>query len=140
MRNTRLLPFLFAALLMSVSGCGVNATHVPAVLPPPPSPTLLNCTQNPPSLSLQVIFGTREGSFQNIRVEGKGFTPNERLSIVTEGHGVSHTRRLEVSDFPVNADGNFADLETLQLDEPNMRWQVFVVHKRGIACASFTTE
>ena len=136
----RLLPFLLVGILIGVLGCRVYTAPAPVILPPPPSPTPLSCTQNPPNLSLQVTFGMRGESFQSIRVEGKGFAPNERLSIVIEGRGVSHTLRLEVSDLPVNADGSFTDSQSLQLDEPNMQWQVFVVHQRGAACASFTTQ
>ncbi len=129
-----------SALIVFPGGCVSTASPAPVILPPPPSPTPLSCTQNPPNLSLQVTFGMRGESFQSIRVEGKGFAPNERLSIVIEGHGISHTLRLEASDLPVSTDGSFTDSQSLQLDEPNMQWQVFVTHWRGTACASFTTQ
>jgi hypothetical protein len=140
MQAMRLLPFLIAGILMGVLGCTVCTAPAPIIFPPPPSPTPLDCTQNPPNLSLQVTFGMREESFQSIRMEGKGFALIERLSIVIEGRGVSYTLRSEVSDLPVNADGSFTDSQPLQLDEPNMQWHVFVIHQRGTACASFTTQ
>ena len=131
---------LYTALL---TACAATPTAAPTVRPPSPSPTPINCSQNPPGISLQAILGQkrigRGASFENFRIEGKGFVPGEKLLIVIEGHGLSHGDRLESIDFPVGSDGSFVQREELQLLEPNMSWQVFVVHQRGVACTSFVT-
>ncbi len=92
-------------------------------------------------MSLQVIFDPQsQPSFQSVQVKGQGFTPGEKLLIQIVGGGISYSERLETFNFQVNVDGNFTKIESLPLVEPDMHWQVFVVHQRGVACASFTTH
>lgn len=153
MRNVRPLTWALALILISVLGLGLyssakglddlpapRSTVQPTVRSPGPSPTPLACTQNSPNMSLQIVLKPQsDDSFQGIQVEGKGFMPKEKLYIVIEGHGINNSVRNELFDFLVNADGSFTDTESLQLAEPKMRWQVFVVHQRGVACGNFTT-
>jgi hypothetical protein len=47
---------------------------------------------------------------------------------------------MEIYTASAEAKGSFVTDATLQLDEPNMQWQVFVVHRRGVACANFVTR
>lgn len=119
-------------------------TAAPTVRPPAASPTPIACTQNPPGLVLQAIVSAKPtttpgASGEDFRIEGKGFIPGEKLLSVIEGHGASHSERLESFDLPAGADGSFVQRESIQLEEPNMSWQVFVVHQRGVACTSFVT-
>jgi hypothetical protein len=118
-------------------------TAAPTALPPGPSPTPILCTPNQPGLALGVVLGpaqlSRAGFSQSMRVEGKGFVPGERLLIVIEGHSARHGDQIESSGPPVEKDGSFGYDTSLQSDEPNVPWQLFVVHQRGVACASFVT-
>ncbi len=161
MREWRPIIAFLATMLLAAYGLGVytNAaapsskppdrpttqlTAQPTVLPPGPSSTPLTCTQNPSDLSVRAVLGPKTEKlsrfFQNVRVEGIGFTPSEKLYIVMEGHGINHADRIEVLDKQVSPDGTFAYDEQLQLDESNMLWQVFVKHRRGLACANFRTD
>lgn len=118
-------------------------TAAPTVRPPAASPTPIACTQNPPGLALQAIVSAKPttpgASGEDFRIEGKGFIPGEKLFSVIEGHGASHSERLESFDLPVGANGSFVQRESIQLEEPDMSWQVFVVHQRGVACTRFVT-
>jgi hypothetical protein len=154
--------FLLAAISMNIAGCQstsspIQQTSEPAktaadlgptqvhagVLPPGSSPTPMVCTQNPPNLSLRVTLGEIRKDpvyFQNVLIDGTGFPPSEPVALTVDGHGPSHTFRREAPQFPVEADGSFSDSISLQLDDPVMSWQVFVVHKDGIACGIFITK
>ncbi len=108
----------------------------PTILPPGPSPTPLVCTPNPPGLSLQATLGAKEGIFQSIHLVGKGFDPNATVFMAIEGRGTNQSIRLETPNFRIKSDGSIDYFESLQADEPNMTWQVFIVHRRGIVCVT----
>ncbi len=145
-------------LLLTLAGLGCTAeelvnhltfkpTIAPTVLPPPPEPPPIACTQNPEGLILQVFLGpyhpagqAGRPAFQDIRITGQGFMPNEQVSIVVDGKGTSHGSKIEVPHLSIKADGSLDDLGYVQLDEPNMQWKVYVIHQRGTACAEFTTR
>jgi hypothetical protein len=92
-----------------------------------------------------VIVGTlrkdvRNTLFQNIQIEGQGFSPGEVVDLIVEGRGINHTSQLEIPHFQVKEDGHFSNPESLQMDEPKMSWQVFVIHQHGVACTNFSTN
>ncbi len=132
-----------AASSKSMDSPTIQLVVQPTIVPPGPSPTPIVCTRNLSDISIQIVPGARSEKrssfFQSIQVEGMGFAPKEKLYIVVEGHGQSQGERTEFFDIKTDSDGVFTVDDSLPLDEPNMQWQVYVVHQRGVACASFTT-
>lgn len=135
---------LYVALVI-LPGCELpartpaNAAQAPRMLPPQPSPTSMVCTADPANLSIQGILGQKEQMFQGYLLKGEGFLPDEKVHIIVAGWGVTHSFKVETLDYTVNPDGTFTLSESLQIDEANMHWQVYVVHQRGTACNSFNT-
>jgi hypothetical protein len=154
MRFPKILSILLVIILLASTGCQKAPTTIsqttqtinpagtaaPAVSDPQSPSTSMMCTENPDKLSVVVKLGKKSKGFQPVSVTGKGFTPGEKLSIIFEGQGKSHSSRLEAWDFPVKKDGSFVNKESLQLDEANMQWNLYIMHQRGIACSSFTTK
>lgn len=109
-----------------------------------PTKVIAECTVDPTGLALQVKLGSKQQDqtsvSQIIELEGQGFMPSETISIRIQGQGASHNRLLEGLTMSVDDKGQFLRTQLLQLDEPNMTWQVQVKHQRGIACVSFKTE
>jgi hypothetical protein len=154
MKPKKLLVLLFATALTCLCGCTAGQGSAPAapLSPPPISPKpLFNCTQDPPGLSLRVIevTGTPDPAdtpppppayLHRIRVEGQGFTPGENVNIAVEGR--AETERSgggQGGGVHVNADGSFAWGPIGLAADSKVQWQVYVVHQRGVACASLTT-
>jgi hypothetical protein len=154
MRFPKILSILLVIILLVSAGCQKDSstndqatqpttpasTAVPSVLDSQPPSSSMMCTENPDKLSVVVKLGKKSKGFQPVTVTGKGFTPGEKLSIIFEGQGKSHSSRLEAWDYPVKKDGSFVNKDSLQLDEASMQWNLYVMHQRGIACSSFTTK
>lgn len=125
---------------------GLSATSspvgvFPTVLPPGPLATPMVCAQNLPGLTLGIaVKQESQPSIQRVFIDGKGFTPDEKLLIVVEGYGRTHRVRQEDFPIPASADGTLIWSVLFERDEPLTNWKLFVVHKRGVACASFTTQ
>jgi hypothetical protein len=142
--------FVLLVCLLGLAGCQTGedsprgaspilGTPLPSVRPPARSPTPVQCTPNPAGLALQAALGGQYNTFQTIQISGLGFLAGEKVRLVIESLGARRLQRLEAAELTVQADGSFSDSESLQLDQPGMRWQVYAVHQRGTACASFTT-
>ncbi len=121
-------------------------TIIPTIVVATPgnvSPSI-RCTFNPDGLEVQATVGlkTAQGRFvsQIVEIRGTGFLANEKLYMVLEGNGTSHNIKYEGEMVTADKTGQFISANTLQLDEPNMSWQVYVGHQRGVACTSFTTD
>lgn len=120
-----------------------NVSSQQGVSLPSASPTPTECS---PSSGVTVEFQlgpmTTENahSTQRVTISAKGFEADEPIRMVIEGKGKQTTERIEtLSPLKTSKDGNFASPEILPLSEPQMHWQVYVTHKRGIACTQFVT-
>ena len=138
-------PLFFFVFIFLIMGCSWFAQPVaPAVRPPSPSPTPEICSENPPGLSIEIVFGRKNTDqpvvFQSVVLSGNGFNPGEKLQIHIDGHGDTHGAKIDTTDYPVKADGTFSISDGLPLDDPSMFWEVHVVHQRGIACLGFQTQ
>lgn len=106
-----------------------------------PARVFLTCTENPSGLSLQVLpISDPLPTHQEVYIHGRGFTPGEALFVLIEGYGTERSARVEQSNLLVQEDGTFSERQSLRRLEPTMGWQVYVVHQRGVACASWQIE
>lgn len=99
------------------------------------------CTPNPVGLTLTALIEpeTVESSApvsQTLRIEGKGFAPNETLNFFLRELWVEHPRTVAFNE-TVNADGTFLHTEFVPRHAPHIEWQLWVAHQRGMACAQF---
>jgi len=82
----------------------------------------------------------RDETGQGIHLNGRGFLPDEDLIIQITGKGPQHSFEVQTQDFRAGQDGSFSLSEKLPLDDPEMQWEIHVVHQRGTACLAFTTR
>lgn len=135
------------------SGMPIIQPTTKASLPQPPSVgtpdalaslTTAACTQNPSSLSVRVsqqpgkssIPGAA-GPVYSFLIEGTGFTPGEKVSIVIKGR-VTVPGSMGTTTETVLADSTFATSVGVAVTQPNMPVDFFVVHRRGVACVTVT--
>jgi len=133
-----LISFLMPTYSVGLSGMDARDPEQRVRMPTAP----IQCSANLPDLMLGVAFAPQlqtqdEAVFQIVQLNGKGFTPGEILNLFLKGEGQRHRVELALNQ-TVAADGTFAHDETVQWKEPKLRWQGFVVHQRGVACASVT--
>jgi hypothetical protein len=130
--------------------------HLPP--PPPPSrPTVastvvpgplasLTCTQNPAGLTLQVTEQPSKissppglGAMRSFYIEGKGFVPGELVTVNIKGRPTAQGNQGSTSE-TVLADSTFATTVVAVVSQTKMPLDVFVVHRRGIACTTVTAN
>ncbi len=136
------------------SGMPIIQPTTKAPLPQPPSVgtpdalaslTTAACTQNPSGLSVRVsqqpgkssIPGAA-GPIYSFLVEGTGFAPGEKVSIVIKGR-VTVPGSMGTTTETVLADSTFATSIGAAVTQPNMPFDFFIVHGRGVACVSVIT-
>jgi len=118
-------------------------------LPPAGTPVALTsaaCTQNASGLSLRVTQQPGKsnipgagGPIYSFLVEGKGFTLGERVVVVIQGRATvpgSIGNTVET----VGTDSTFATSIGAAVTQPNTPIDLFIVHRRGIACATVTVK
>jgi hypothetical protein len=124
-------------LAIMVGACNQPEPPV-TVEPASPSPTPLECTDNPPGLGLQVdSLGNRR-----VVVRGEGFRSGEELVLVFSAQVDTPTEQKELRHEvrpaqPVGKDGTFTWEETMQPLDGNTTWNVAVVHAQGVVCVTF---
>ncbi len=118
------------------SGSGVN----------PVALTSSSCTQNPSGLSFRVsqqpwkaIIPEVPGPIRSFSVEGTGFIPGERVNVVIKAR-VTGPATIASTAETVWPDSTFATSVGAAVSQPNMPFDLFVVHRRGVACVSIIAE
>lgn len=101
-----------------------------------------SCTQNPSGLSFRVTqqpgkntLPGAAGPMHTFSVEGTGFTPGEKVTIVIKGR-VTAAGTIGSTDETVGKDSNFATTIAAAVSQPSTPFDVFVIHKRGVACVN----
>jgi hypothetical protein len=127
----------------------IPKTAIPAYQIPsagtPAALTSAACTQNPSGLSLRISQQPGKSSIPgaggpvySFLVEGTGFVPGEKVSIVIKGR-VTAPGSLGTTSETVGQDSTFATSIGAAVSQPNMPFDFFVVHRRGVACVSVVT-
>jgi len=108
----------------------------------PAALTASSCTQNPSGLSFRVTqqpgknqIPGAAGLIHSFYVEGTGFTPGEKVTIVIKGR-VTAAGTIGSTNETVGKDSTFATTVAAAVSQPNMSFDVFVIHRRGIACVN----
>jgi hypothetical protein len=94
-------------------------------------------------LTLTVQSNVTLSGSHHVRVTGQGSEPGEHLFFAFVAETPTHATRLETSPIQgVNTDGTFALDENLTppTDDTSSQitWKLTVVHRRGVACTTFT--
>ena len=122
-------------------------SNLPSVMPPT-ALTSSSCTQNPSGLSISIsqqagknlplpTSSNVTGPIHSFYVQGTGFTPGEKVTVVIKGR-VTAPGTMGSTDETVEKDSTFATTLAVAVSQPNMPFDLFVIHRRGIACASLT--
>lgn len=138
---------LFVFVCLSLLGCNnappsfdqddVEVTR--SVEPAPPSPTPIICTPLPDDMTLDI----EPKSESEVVVRLTGLQPGENLAFVFSAE-IPGQRRSEIESFPVDTVGEDGVFEFTQpgltpLDDTTAnKWEVKVVHARGVACTEIT--
>jgi hypothetical protein len=108
----------------------------------PAALTSSSCTQNPSGLSFRVTQqpGTislpgASGPVHLFYVEGTGFVPGEKVTVVIKGR-VTAPGTIGSTEEIVGQDSTFATSIGAAVLQANMPFDLFVIHRRGVACAS----
>jgi hypothetical protein len=126
----------------SVAQALVTLTPFPGT---PDAMTASSCTQNASGLSLRVrqwpgsssVPGAA-GPIHTFYVEGVGFIPGEKLTVIIKGR-VRAPGTMGSTTETVLADSTFATSVGVAVPQPNMPFDFFVIHRRGVACVTVTT-
>lgn len=122
---------------MSVATEEVGVTKE-VVLSPPPSPTPVTCTPLPEDMALRV----EPVSSMTVWGEIEGLQPGEKPIVIFRTEAPGRGLRTVVGPFkPVGSKGRLTfrqtGLDPLRGATTN-RWEVKVVHARGVACTEVT--
>ncbi len=104
---------------------------------PEPTPTPAVCTPLPDDMNLQV----KPISSTAVSIEIEGLQPGEKLVLICKTETAQRRHKIEERPLrPVGPDGRFVFREGL-LPLPGSttnRWEIQIVHARGVACAEVT--
>ncbi len=109
--------------------------------------TSSSCTENPAGLSFRVSQRPSQmpppqtglGPVHLFYVEGTGFIPGERVNVVIKAR-VTGPATIATTAETVWPDSTFATSVGAAVSQPNMPFDLFVVHRRGVACVSIIAE
>ena len=112
--------------------------EVTRIVAPPqgsPTPTPM-CTELPEGMT----FAITPLDTTRARVEVNGLQPGEVITLTFDQQAPSGSKRHEVFDIHVPADGHFETEERLDpaVGATRKHWQVQLIHARGVACAEVT--
>ncbi len=112
----------------------------------PAALTSSSCTQNPSGLSFRVTQQPWKtsipgllGPTHSFYVEGTGFIPGEKVTVVIKGR-VTAPGTIASTSETVRADSTFATSVAAAVIQPKMPFDLFVIHRRGVACVSIIAE
>ena len=101
-----------------------------------------SCTQNPSGLSFRVTqqpgktsLPGASGPVHLFYVEGTGFIPGEKVTVIIKGR-VTAPGTIGSTDETVGTDSTFATTVGAAVNQSNMPFDLFVIHRRGVACAN----
>ncbi len=105
-----------------------------------------SCTQNPSGLSFRVsqqpwktsIPGL-PGPTRSFYVEGTGFIPGEKVTVVIKAR-ITAPGTIGSTAETVRTDSTFATSVAAAVSQPKMPFDLFVIHRRGVACVSIIAE
>jgi hypothetical protein len=105
-----------------------------------------SCTQNPAGLSFRVsqqpgksIVPGAAGPLYSFLVEGVGFIPGETVTVVIKGR-VTAPGTMGSTSESVRTDSTFATSIGAAVTQPNMPFDFYVLHRRGVACVTVMVE
>ncbi len=136
------IPILGAAALVAC----VVATSQEVSGGTPGALSALSCTRNPDGLSFRVsqqpgknIVPGAAGPLYSFFVEGTGFVPGETVTVVIKGRVIAPGTMGSTSE-TVHMDSTFATTVGGAVIQPNMPFDFYVLHRRGVACVAVTVE
>jgi hypothetical protein len=139
---------VYLAIVASLAGCGQSIssrdtaapiTSTPpqveiTILPPMTEVPLRECTPYP-GVNLEALSTT----LGEINVKITGLEPNERVTFVFYSEAAGQTFKIESSPLEgADSNGSLEYVESLgRISEgPLKKWQVQVIHSRGVACTT----
>ncbi len=112
----------------------------------PAALTSSSCTQNPSGLSFRVTQQPWKtsipgllGPTHSFYVEGTGFIPGEKVTVVIKGR-VTAPGTIGSTAETVGTDSTFATSVAAAVSQPKMPFDLFVIHRRGVACVTVIAE
>lgn len=103
-----------------------------------------SCTQNPEGLAFQAtqqpgrsIIPGAAGPVISFLVRGTGFIPGERVTLVIKGR-VQAPGTMGGTTETVSPDSTFATSIGAAVVQPNVPFDLYVIHRRGVACITVT--
>lgn len=141
---------IYLAIIASLAGCGQNIVSRDAAVPITSTPPQVEVTILPPMTEVPLrecmpypgvnleALSTTPGE---INVKITGLEPNERVTFVFYSEADGQTFKIESNPLEgADSNGNLEYLESLvRISEgPLKKWQVQVIHSRGIACTTIS--
>lgn len=105
------------------------------------SGTPINCSASNSELNITTrVESTDQMSAQRLYLSGSGFIPEEMLSVNVNGAASTGGTGGHLPKITVDSEGKFTTIELLTIIEPQMHWQIKIIHQRGVICTDFTTH